>query len=78
MRISSRSKEGGLASNTSPSGSKFLYFHAVLGKNWSNSMLVSHAPGLGHPPLGNPGSAMKNNSLILQHRYLHTYLHQIF
>ena len=39
-----------------PSGPKFLYFHAVFGKNWSNNRL---APPLwfAPPPLGNPGSA---------------------
>ena len=36
-------------------GPKFLHFHAVFGKNWSNSLLAP-PPGLA-PPLRNPGSA---------------------
>ena len=39
-----------------PPGPKFLYFHAVLGENWSNSVLTPPLE-LAPPPLGNPGSA---------------------
>ena len=31
---------GGAGTRAPPSGSNFLHFHAVFGKNWSNSMLA--------------------------------------
>ena len=34
------SRGGGAGTRAPPSGSNFLHFHAVFGKNWSNSMLA--------------------------------------
>ena len=48
---------GGAGTRAPPSGSNFLHFHAVFGKNWSNSMLAPPPLGLAPPRLGNPGSA---------------------
>ena len=48
---------GGARPLRPPSGPKFLYFHAVFGKNWPNNRLAPSPLGLAPPPLGNPGSA---------------------
>ena len=39
-----------------PHGPKFLHFHAVFGKNWSNSSWLPHPLGGWHLNLGNHGS----------------------
>ena len=43
---------GGRRDARPPSGSNFLHFHAVFGKNWSNSMLAPPPLGLAPPPSG--------------------------
>ena len=54
---------GGRRDARPPSGSNFLHFHAVFGKNWSNSMLAPPPLGLAPPRLGNPGSATGTDSV---------------
>ena len=46
---------GDLMGAGAPPGAKFLHLHAVLGKNWSNSMFATPL-GL-TPPMTNPGFA---------------------
>ena len=48
---------------TPHSGPKFLHFHVVFGKNWSNSRLVP-PQGL-MPPPGNPGSVTMEDNLFI-------------
>ena len=55
------SRGGGAGTRAPPSGSNFLHFHAVFGKNWSNSMLAPPPLGFAPPRLGNPGSATVND-----------------
>ena len=45
-----------------PPGPKFLHFHAVFGKHWSNKRLAPPPLGLAPPPLGNPGSATASST----------------
>ena len=54
--LCSGGSKGG-ARDAPPSRPKFLYCHAVFGKNEANSRLAPPPLGLAHPPLGNPGSA---------------------
>ena len=49
---------GAQGTHAPTSGPKFLHFHAVFRKNWSNNRLAPPPPlGLAHPPLENPRSA---------------------
>ena len=51
---------GGARDAPPPPGPKFLYFHAVFGKNWPNNRLAPPPSGVGAPPRGNPGSATED------------------
>ena len=65
------SRGGGAGTRAPPSGSNFLHFHAVFGKNWSNSMLAPPPLGLAPPRLGNPGSATEVPLTDIQHPLTH-------
>ena len=70
-RVSGGSKGGGArGTRATPSGPKFLHFHAVFGKNWPNNRLAPLPLGLVPPPLGNPGSATESGICLLIHRWL--------
>ena len=46
---------------------KFLHFHAIFGKNWSNNRLAPPLRGWCPPPLlENPGSATAIHQILLQ------------
>ena len=45
-------------------GPKFLYFHAVFGKTWSNSGLPPDPSGMVSHPLGNLASATALSQIV--------------